>query len=135
MYSISIIVVFASLIMSIIWLYITRDLAGCATFYSPPVFLFFALICSFTSMTPFSISNSEFHFIFILLVIRYQDYLSFPIHLSTKFRITFFYNSAKYFNSLPVKISIKISLSLSYFCSASSCFIASLTVFKQDWYT
>ena len=74
--------------------------------------------------------NSEHHSSFNPLVTRYQDYLSFLIYRSIKFCATFSYTSVKYFNSLP---DLKTSPSLSSFCFAASRFIASLTIFKQDW--
>jgi len=57
--------------------------------------------------------NFEHHSSFNPLVTRYQDYLFFPIHWSTKFCAAFSYTFVKYFNSLPD--SIKTSLSLFFF--------------------
>ena len=99
-------------------------------------------LCYLVFLPCFSISrrwhrlqlNSELYFTFNSLV-RYQSYLSFPIHRSTKFRAAFSYTSVKYFNSLPT--SIKTSSSLSSFHSASflSRFITHNIIFNSYHYT
>jgi len=66
--------------------------------------------------------NHEFHSSPLPLT-RSRDLLSFPSHRSLKFRASFSFTSAKYYNSLPS--SIRSSPSLSAFRSAASLYIRS----------
>ena len=94
--------------------------------------LVFSFLCSNTALYLRHLLqlNSE-HYSFFNFLITKINYLSFLIYRSTKFCAAFSYTSVKYFKSVPD--SIKISRSLSSFCSAASRFIASLIVFKRDW--
>ena len=88
--------------------------------------LVFSLLCSNTPISASSPSVEHLSIIPLLisLLIRYQDYLYFPIYRSTKFRAAFSYTSVKHFNSLPdsIKTSPSLRPSLSSFRSAASRF-------------
>jgi len=74
-----------------VYLRITRDLAGleCGnTLFSTCTVSFFFLAFLYLFQL-----NSELYFTFNFFVIRNQDYLTFPIHCSTKFRAAFSYAS------------------------------------------